>query len=159
MRQIVARPQLRFRAQLSGLFVIGAAILVVVLLRSLQSGATPGANPYSVDITPGLAVSRSADSIALIVSNRLEAMGAELGRSLSVKVVSLKAVPGSELSKAEPQTGSAVGPEASRAYWVIRATGPFYSNRTPPGKPAITADAGYFIVDDLTGEIVGMGMP
>jgi hypothetical protein len=43
--------------------------------------------------------------------------------------------------------------------WIVRASGPFYSDRVPPSAAPIVESTGYFVIDDGSGQIVGMGMP
>ncbi len=51
-----------------------------------------------------------------------------------------------------PEVGAADVP-----VWIVRLTGRFVDLRTPPGVPAQVLGAGFHLVDDATGEIVGRG--
>ena len=73
--------------------------------------------------------------------------------------MAISAVRGSNFTSVEAEAGNETGTDAGRVFWVVRASGPFYTQRTPPGKPPIGASTGYFVIDVQTGEIVGMGMP
>jgi hypothetical protein len=70
----------------------------------------------------------------------------------------------SDVSAIEPQAGRPVGagidPNAG-AVWIVRGHGVFTAEFTPPGAaPAHSpTGGGYYLVDDVTGEILGTGWP
>jgi hypothetical protein len=62
----------------------------------------------------------------------------------------------------EPRIGDAdpSSPDATRIVWVARGEGTFLVTRTGrSGRPPWVGATGYLLIDDETGEIVGMGTP
>jgi hypothetical protein len=66
-----------------------------------------------------------------------------------------------DLANVEADIGVPLGPEAESrgAVWIVRAQGNFVARRTPPGVPEARSPRGYYLVDDESGEIIGMGWP
>jgi hypothetical protein len=84
-------------------------------------------------------------------------MAEHVGAQQTATVTKISAVRGRDLEKAEPGAGSAEGDQADAAYWVVRGTGTFLGRRGQSGDHL--SGTGYIVIEDATGDIVGMGMP
>jgi hypothetical protein len=109
---------------------------------------------------------RPESSVREIAIARLDRMSkAALGMGLiqapkAFEITSVAAAKWSDIGSIELQAGG-VGdsPDASRIVWVVRGNGDFLVARTPPGREPWVGKTGYLLIDDETGEILGMGTP
>ena len=135
-----------------------AAIAMVALVAALlaRSGSAASAR-YVVDDRVG-ATHLSAGQVESVVLARLAAMGtpADARQISRMTVLQMSMVPTIEARAGAPPSDS---PDANDVVWVVRAEGHFVGQRVPPGAQPIVASTGYFVVDDATGETIGMGMP
>jgi hypothetical protein len=74
----------------------------------------------------------------------------------SMVVLRLSDLPSVTRSAGAPDAGS---PDAQSIVWFVRAHGTFVGLHTPPGIQPAVASTGYFIIDDASGTVVGMGLP
>lgn len=135
-----------------------AAVALLALLAALfaRSGLA-GSAQLVVDDRVG-ATHLTANEVASIVMSRLGAMGTPAGTG---QIIRMTVIPMAILGSVEPSAGSppSGAPDAEDVVWVVRAQGHFVGLRVPPGAQPITASTGYVLVDDASGETIGMGMP
>ncbi|HEY3548959.1 MAG TPA: hypothetical protein VGK17_23035 [Propionicimonas sp.] len=140
------------------LFLLLIAVLLLVVLALPRISGGTGASPdYPVEFRVA-AHKMSAADVDSTIKARLTEMG---GTTSPAKVTGMTVLSMSDVSAVEPGAGGPVdgSPDAATTVWVVRAEGSFVGLRVPPGAKPIHSTTGYFIVDDATGEIVGMGMP
>ncbi len=130
-------------------FVAGAFYAIGALT------ARGGAASYVLNETVSSHVMSPA-AVADKVTKQLATMGTATPKILSLTVTTGDRVTDFQADAGKPQAGSA---EASAVVWLVRAEGSFVGMRVPPGAKPITSTTGYFLIDDATGEVVGMGMP
>jgi len=100
------------------------------------------------DVTPRLS---PADVQAIVLSR----IGAD-GRIATISVVATRAA----ASVLERGAGSPLAPELDVGpVWVVRGTGRFVGRHTPLGVAEREAGSGFYMVDDRTGDVLGMGLP
>jgi hypothetical protein len=137
-----------------------AVTLLVVFAAGIRMIAFSSSGAYTVDIRVANPHLQQAQVESLVLQRLGQiAKTTDTGTASTIRgMVALKA---SDLGSVEPDAGAA--PAGSSAgdsvLWVVRATGTFVGDRVPPGAKPIVESTGYFVVDDSTGEIVGMGMP
>jgi hypothetical protein len=131
-------------------------------LAAAVLGCTPGAGTVGDDfgsgVATGLSVRSTASDVARIARENIANMARDAGRPETVDIVRINGVPGEAVRSLEPGAGEGDS-DIGRAVWVVRAIGTFVGNRVPPGHDDIIADSGYLLIDDFTGEVVGMGLP
>ncbi len=140
----------------AGVVAIAGLVLAVIAL-SRVTGAMGASPDYPVDYRVA-SHNLTAAQVATTITARLTEMG---GATSPATVKSMTVVPMSELAAVESGAGAPVdgSPDAAATVWVVRAEGAFVGLRVPPGAKPIHSATGYFIVDDATGDIIGMGMP
>lgn len=135
---------------------------VAVGLTAVMAGCTPGAGTVGDDfesgVATGLSVRSTASDVARIAREEIADMARDAGRPETVNIVRINAVPAEAVRSLEPSAGEG-NSDVGRAVWVVRALGTFIGERVPPGQDEIVAESGYLLIDDATGEIIGMGMP
>lgn len=150
----------------AGAFLL--SISVLFLLARIATEARAGASSsddlsgVTVSIASGLKPVMTASQIATVAVARLQAMSAEAGdsaKAVAIDIQSISAVIASDVVSLEPAAGPAPESEADQIVWVVRAKGPFYTRRTPPGVDAISNVSGYLLYADASGDPIGMGMP
>jgi hypothetical protein len=136
----------------SAIFAVLIAVAFATTLRSSGEGT------YTTVIDSGLTPVLSSEHVAQIAFERLRGMATTpgVGEPKPIQNVSLHAVRESDVHKVEPN--SPVGDSVSGIVWVVRAEGTFVSARGRSPE-LIIADSGYLLVDDGSGQIIGMGMP
>jgi hypothetical protein len=149
----------KFRRSLSGgAVVLAASVAAFALLWRVSAGGVSAgaAESYAVDYRVASHV-LSAATASNVVMGRLEAMGP----ASSPKVLKMTVLRMSDVASVESGAGapSADSPDAGTVVWAVRAEGTFVGLRVPPGAKPIVGSTGYFILDDATGEILGMGTP
>jgi hypothetical protein len=100
-------------------------------------------------------------AVAAIAEQRIAAMAQTLGVAATPVGLPLQlhAITMDRLSELEANSVLPESPsEASRIAWVVRAVGTFVGLRGPSPDP-IVFGSGYLLIDDLTGEVIAMGMP
>lgn len=142
-----------------GAALIAVAVIAFALFMRVRSDSAVASagQTYSVDYRVPAKV-LSAAQVADIVEARLMTMG---GSTSAPKVLRMTVVPLSAVASVELGAGStsAGSPEADAVVWVVRAEGTFIGTRVPPGAKPIVGSTGYFILDDATGDVIGMGIP
>ena len=132
-------------------------IPALVLLTAVCSPAW--AQDYSVTIEPGLAPRMSPSAVAGLKSTtpigRTSGTDTVSGRSADAvsEVTSVECVDGAKFRSAF--TNPAINNGAP--IWIVRMNGRFVSHHTGPGKPSRTVSSAFYVVDDLTGEILAYG--
>lgn len=143
---------------LAGISVWRIAIVIaaaLVLLWASQVANT--AQPPSITIDAGLKPHLSGSEAIALAQSQIAAMAQSVGRSTSSSISSARAVRGSEISKIEATAPTLDDAEADQTYWIVRGTGTYLATRgRGPDKVFAT---GYLIIDDATGDVIGMGMP
>jgi hypothetical protein len=149
------------RPKANAAFPAGVVVIAVLVLLAIALSRVAGAIGATPDYPVNYRVAShnlTAAEVATTITARLTEMG---GAASSASVTGMTVVPMSELAALEPEAGAPVdgSPDAAATVWVVRAEGAFVGLRVPPGAKPIHSATGYFIVDDATGEIIGMGMP
>lgn len=80
----------------------------------------------------------------------------DIAPDADVAILSLTATTGTDLARVEEHAASDAG---AGVVWVVRGTGSFVGLRVPPGVPPITSSTGYLVIDDVSGDVITMGMP
>ena len=124
------------------------------------------------DVLAGVAVSNAdgvktlsdPSRVASAALSQLSKMGAAAQAVGAVpaqaRLLSITAVRASDVKVVEPRAGAPdVGSGDDEAIWVVRATGSFVGLHVPPGDAPIVKQTGYLLIDDASGDVVGMGMP
>lgn len=158
MTEIVKPVRPKSNLALPGWMFLAAVVLAILVLAIPRVvGGAGAAAAYAIDYRVKTHELQAAD-VDRIVLDRLSAMG---GESIPGAVTKMTVALMSDLPSIEPTAGSPAegSPDGDSTVWIVRASGSFVGLRVPPGAKPIAADSGYFLVDDKTGEIVGMGMP
>lgn len=152
--------QLKSRLPLGSIIVAAIAIFAVVAFLSFWRGQGAGAATYPVDVRVESTQMTQA-SVETIVLDRLEAMRGIQDMGVASKIDEMVVLPMADVSSIEPNAGAPApdAPGARSSVWYVRASGTFLGEHTPPGVKPIVGTTGYFIIDDSTGSMVGMGMP
>lgn len=118
----------------------------------------------SVTVAPGLSPRMRPSAVAQTVLDQLSrpihavTVDPSTGQTVAVPpvptILSMSAVSGADLPKVDPH----LSPDPYPLLWVVRASGAFVAGFGPPGAPPIQGGAGYYLIDDATGNIVGMGI-
>src|SRR3990170_3562974 len=150
------------RLQSLGRFAATAAAVALGMLLAAVAipqltGVLGGGPPLepTVSVQAGLTPRLDASTVQKIAEQHLASMQTMAAGGQAIAVHEISAVGGDPMAGREP--APPVEADASGIRWVVRATGTFVGQRVPPGNPPIVADTGYLIIDDATGEVVGMG--
>jgi hypothetical protein len=139
---------------------IAAVAAASYAVGSIVSGGVAGSS-FVIDAPASLAPRMDPAGVANLAQARLQEMAADAqAAGLRVSGGSIQKVilaRNDELGAVEPRAAGGEG-SPDRLLWVVRATGTFVTNRGPIGGTRSFA-SGYFLIDDATGEIIGMGMP
>ena len=130
-------------------------IAIAGLLTLAVASNVWSSSPATVSIDPGVSPRLSGAEAVSIARDRIVASAKANGKVGTV--VSAQAVKGTSLATEIEGGPGLEGDAANGVYWIVRGTGAFVAGHGL-GAPQ-TSDSGYFIIDDATGEIVGMGMP
>jgi len=142
-----------------------AAVATAVAVVAIQPRLTALAAPtYKVEVAQDANATRSVADVASRAVARLDAMQAQAPGGAAANgappaIISLTAILGADIASVEPNAPRPVGGDAAKTFWIVRATGIFVGQRVPPGQSPIIGATGYLIIDDATGEFIGMGMP
>jgi hypothetical protein len=155
----------------AALCVVGAVGMsgcgFVPTLSSDQPGAS-GANGSGtitqggpvVTVPTGIVTRMTPSQVISLAKTTLSTMSNGVANAIPIAIVSVTATGEAGLSSIEPGAGADLGGDrAGSIIWVVRATGTFVAPRSLPGKAPIVASSGYLLIDDATGESIGMGMP
>ncbi|HLX33810.1 MAG TPA: hypothetical protein VKR30_01060 [Candidatus Limnocylindrales bacterium] len=153
-------PQTRSRLSISpGLIGLLVAVALLAAAVGLWRGGS-GTSSYPVDIrVPSTRM--TAAEVATSVLERLQQMRAQQDLGVAPAIDSMVALPLSQLptvdeSAGHPDPGTV---DANATVWFVRAHGTFIGSHVAPGANPIVESTGYLLVDDQTGDFVGMGMP
>lgn len=136
--------------------LIAGSALVGGLLVSQFIVAARQTDPYSVSYGSGVVAQKDPDAIADLARQLLATMGSRSGESrIAINIESVQALMPIQVGR-EIDT-SMDNEEPTRTLWLIKARGPFYFERVPLGVQPAVVDHGYILVDDATGEIIGLG--
>jgi hypothetical protein len=133
--------------------VIAAGVVVGIAAAALL---VPKPDTYSTTLSAGLVPRMDAEQVADIARDQIASMASAANRSVSPDILSVTAVAESDIESALPDFGG--DPEASRLVWVVKATGWFVARTGPAGRPPDAGPDGYLVIDDATGQTVGMGV-
>ncbi len=142
------------------LVTLAAFVSVAWVVGSNAAGAG-----YRVDTPIGVTGQMTPEQVASKVTAFL-AQNASIALSASTPTVATKI---DQMVLARPDEVGAIEPRAAgislqrqsdpaALLWVVRAHGAFVTQRGRSMEPRVFA-SGYLIIDDATGDIVGMGMP
>ena len=145
-------------------FVLAMALLLVLAAcdpgADVQSdGPSPSAAPtlagdVVLQIAPGAVPRQRPEDVATIVFRDISSMERMVGRQLRPpRILSMTATGERDAMNSLGQPGNG----GAELVWLVHAEGTFATNRG--AKPIPPASTGYFIIDDLTGDIVGFGFP
>lgn len=134
------------------------AVLAAVAIPQFTGvlGGGPPPEP-TVSIQAGLAHRLDVSTVQGIAEQHLGSMQTMAAGGQAIAIQKISAVAADRVTSVE--AAAPVETDATGIRWVVRATGTFVGQRVPLGNPPIVADTGYLIIDDATGEVVGMGMP
>jgi hypothetical protein len=144
------------RSHARRVLVIAARLLLASTLIASCSLAGP---TYAVSVEPGLTLTHSVDQVAGIAVAQLTDMARvqNLGTD-GITITKVSAVRLAEVAGVEPGAGGGEPVTgANNPTWVVRLNGPFYTDRTLGQR--LQSNTGHFEIDDVTGLIIGMGMP
>jgi hypothetical protein len=146
----------RFAATVAA--VAAGMVLAAVAIPQLTGvlGGGPPPEP-TVSVQAGLAPKLDVSTVQAIAEQQLASMQTMAAGGQTIAIQKISAVGADRVTGVEAAVP--VETDATGIRWVVRATGTFVGQRVPPGNPPIVADTGYLIIDDATGEVVGMGMP
>jgi hypothetical protein len=141
----------------AGLVLLGAALLAATALALgvVRSGGATARYTVNEQVSShGMSPTAVADKVLA----QLASMGTPVSNA---RILSMTVTTGANAADYEAGSGrpGPDSPEAKAVVWVVRAEGSFVGLRVPPGAKPITSSTGYFIIDDATGDVVGMGMP
>jgi hypothetical protein len=134
------------------LLVVGA----VAVIALVAAGTALSSTPASIQIDAGLTPHMSGADVVALAQTHLAGMSTAAGNS-NVAITSAHLVRGTDLATAIKNGPILSGDMADAHYWIVRGTGTWVASHGR-GTPK-TAPTGFFIIDDATGEFVGMGMP
>lgn len=139
---------------------VAAGALIAALLIPQFAGVLGGGSALepTTSIAQGLRPNLDPSTVQQIAEQHLASMQTmAAGQGPAAVVQRISAVAADRVATLE--AAAPVELEVAGIRWVVRATGTFVGLRVPPGQPPIVNDTGYIIIDDATGEVVGMGMP
>lgn len=149
-----------------GAFVVLRVPSNAPLSDDVAAAANPQLLPSAVSSPPAGAkrTEEEIGAIALAALQRMSDRASDLAPDIATiapRVVKAVFTSRGEAAKIEPGIGAPDPgtPEAARRVWVVRAEGRFVGDRVPPGADPVIGRTGYLVIDDATGEIIGMGMP
>jgi hypothetical protein len=134
---------------------VGATVVVAVSQPRSEALAAP---PYKVEIAPDAHATRTAADVVARAAARIAAMRQQAsGPATEIKTVT--AVRGRAIGALVPNAAAMTGSDLDKTFWVVTASGTFVGLRVPPGQSPIVETTGYLIIDDASGDAIGMGMP
>jgi hypothetical protein len=138
--------------------------LAIALAGLWSAAAQPATTAYTGSIPSGLSPRMSPAEVAQVVMPRLARPIASVsadpatGRPRILPappvIISMSAIAGPDLPQVDPR----MSPNPYPVVWYVRATGAFTSFRVPFGVPPIRGRSGCYLIDDATGNVVGMGI-
>lgn len=135
------------------------AILAAFAIGALLVASSVAASRPTVTIAPGLQPRLTPDEAIALAANNIALMARDVGADEAPRIISATAVRGGDISSVEPGAGSPDGAASNGIYWVVRGQGRFVGRFAPSGSGPLVSTTGYVIIDDATGEVVGMGLP
>jgi hypothetical protein len=96
---------------------------------------------------------RSVNEVEAIVVAQLEDAAERFGALAPIRIVRVVATQEGRAVRFEP---SWTAEDPDRVVWLVRAEGTFVSLRGPDPGP-LTAERGFYVIDDASGEIIGFG--
>lgn len=132
-------------------------VLCAVLLAPMLTPAATAS--FSESVPPGLATRMSANDaaeIALALMKKMETNRVGTGPTKPTRIISVMAATGPEVGSIEPRAGGTAADNS--VVWVVRGEGTFIAARGRTTEIRLFS-SGYIIIDDATGDILGMGMP
>ena len=134
-------------ASAMGVLAIGCA--------TAARGAALSCTPFDVQVPAGLQLQRTADQVA---QTALAALSDRSPIPCIERIIALRSVRSMYLY--EPAIGRpGPGYPDVGAVWLVRARGHFTARHGVPGAPRMSADSGFFVILDVSGSVVGMGLP
>jgi hypothetical protein len=133
-----------------------SALAATGIAVALAACASPLQSPQVVIDAPGARMT-AADVQAIVVA-ALEHAAQRIPGGAPIRVIRVVATHADRVDLFEP--GAGAGDDASLV-WLVRAEGAFYSPRSAgrDAHPSEVAASGFYIIDDGTGEIIGVGYP
>lgn len=132
------------------------AALGIVTVVGVASLANAGTGP-TITVPAGIATRMNAADVIASVERRLMNMSAGVPNSVPITILSVTATDAGSVDAVEPNAG--IDTSFGGVVWIVRAKGTFVGVHVPPGTKPITSSTGYLLIDDATGEPMGMGMP
>ena len=136
----------------------GAAAVASAEVPSLAPTSTADIAPEPVD---PIRTEAEVTGIATKHMARLAAAASELGLTpVPTQLETVIATRWADVSAYEPRVGApdSDSPEGAGVVWVARGEGTFLVSRGRSQEPRV-GSTGYLLIDDETGEIMGMGTP
>jgi hypothetical protein len=135
------------------------ALAGVALALAALTGATASILP-SEGYRTTIAVANprmGAEAVAELARVQLRRMELAAPARVAIEIVDVNAVPASNIQDVEPRAKVEESPNLApdRTLWLVHANGPFISFRGLAAGPR-TGTSGWFIIDDATGDVVGM---
>jgi hypothetical protein len=134
--------------------VVAGALVAVALAANSIAAPSP-----TISIASGVEPRLTPTEAIAIAQNDIALMARSVGAAESSTVLKATAARGADVDSVEPGAGTAEGEQAESVYWVVRARGTFVGARGPAGSSDRVAATGYIVIDDATGDVVGMGLP
>ncbi len=125
--------------------VLVAVVLVIAAIVAFLLVGGRAADAYTVDVPAGLHPRMTAADAASKVTEMLHDGGALWPGDEPVPSVDILSV--------------AAGGGGGSITWTVRACGPFVGRGPPSGRELPDSSFGYFVLDDATGGVTGMGWP
>jgi hypothetical protein len=139
-------------------FRLGALVVAIVIGAVLVANSLAASAPR-VTIAQGVQPRLTSDAAIALAANQIALMARSLGAAETSQISSANAVRGGDLTSVEPGAGSPEGAAANAIFWIVRGRGTFVGRFSPSGTGPFVGATGYVIIDDATGEVVGMGLP
>jgi hypothetical protein len=130
----------------------------VLLLAAAGAASSNSPVGVAVQIDAGVTPRLSGAAVVTLVQDHVADMvAAGAPNTTPLKISGAHAVKGSSLATAISDGPALEGAEADQTYWIVAGTGTFVARRgLGPDK---VFSSGFYIIDDATGDFVGMGMP
>jgi hypothetical protein len=138
------------------LVLVAAVALSVVLVF----GQVFGGIDFDYQVEAGVSPKLEPDAVRSIVVERLDAMARQTNQDLGGATALAIATSLGRAPSVYPDVPdlNEAGWSADSVVWVVKAHAPFMTLRGRSTEP-LTADSGFLVIDDATGEIVAMGFP
>lgn len=126
------------------------------------SGAGGSVDGYATSVVAGVTVVMSPQEVAALVTERMSATKRAYTsefEAVDVDILSIDAMTYGDAMKASqnlPPMTHDDGAEVGRVVWLVAADGPFATLRGLQPGPRI-GTSGYYVIDDLTGQVWAMG--